>query len=68
MLLNRELVQYQNKLYYIYKKMRSDSIKDGYVYDVKEFWECDVVVKSKNDDTLLFLRWIEDAEVVQDFI
>ena len=68
MLLNRELVQYQNKLYYIYKKMRSDSIKDGYVNDVKEFWECDVVVKSKNDDTLLFLRWIEDAEVVQDFI
>ena len=68
MLLNRELVQYQNKLYYIYKKMRSDSIKDGYVNDVKEFWECDVVVKSRNDDTLLFLKLIEDAEVVKDII
>ena len=57
----KELVQYQNKLYYIYKKMKPDSIKNGYVNDVKEFWECDVVVKSKNDDTLLFLREIEEV-------
>ena len=68
MLLNKELVQYQNKLYYVYKKMRPGSIKDGYVNDVKDFWGCDVVVKGRNDDTLLFLRIIEDAEVVKDII
>ena len=65
-MLNKELVTYQNKLYYIYKKIRHDLIKEGYVNDVKEHWKCDVVVKNRinNDDTLLFLREIEDAVVV----
>ena len=62
----KELVQYQNKLYYVYKKMKPDSIKEGYVNDIKELWRCDVVVRNKynNDDTLLFLRHIEDAIIV----
>lgn len=67
-MLNMELVNYQNKLYYVYKKMRPDSIKDGYVNDVRDLWRCDVVVKRKynNDESFLFLRLIEDAEIVQD--
>ena len=62
----KELVQYQNKLYYVYKKMKPDSIKEGYVNDIKDLWRCDVVVRNKynNDDTLLFLRLIEDAIIV----
>jgi hypothetical protein len=65
-MLNKELVTYQNKLYYIYKKLKQDRIKDGYVNDVKDFWSCDVVVRSRinNDDTLLFLREIEEATYV----
>ena len=45
-------------------------IKDGYVNDIKDFWSCDVVVRSRvnNDDTLLFLREIEEAQVVKDII
>jgi hypothetical protein len=65
-MLNKELVHYQNKLFYVYKKLKQDRIKDGYVNDVKDFWGCDVVVKSRinNDDTLLFLREIEEATYV----
>jgi hypothetical protein len=65
-MLNKELVNYQNKLYYIYKKLKQDRIKEGYVNDVKDFWECDIVVRSRinNDDTLLFLREIEEVTYV----
>lgn len=69
-MLNKELVNYQNKLFYIYKKIKQDRIKDGYVNDIKDFWSCDVVVKSRvnNDDTLLFLVEIPEAEIVKDLI
>ena len=63
MIFGKEVVQYQNKLYYIYRKVNPDRIKEGYVNDVKDFWRCDVVVRNKfnNDDTLLFLREIEEV-------
>jgi hypothetical protein len=69
-MLNKELVNYQNKLFYVYKKIKQDRIKDGYVNDIKDFWLCDVVVRSRvnNDDTLLFLREIEEAQLVKDII
>ncbi len=65
-MLNKELIKYQNKLYYVYKKLRQSQVKEGYINDVKEWWNCDVVVKSRqqNDDTLIFLREIEDAIVI----
>jgi len=66
----KDLVHYQNKLYYVYKKMKPESIKEGYVNDVKDFWRCDVVVRNKfnNDDSLLFLREISDLEPIRDVI
>jgi hypothetical protein len=69
-MLNKELVTYQNKLFYVYKKIKQDRIKEGYVNDIKDFWLCDVVVRSRmnNDDTLLFLREIEEVQVVRDVI
>jgi hypothetical protein len=67
---SREFVNYQNKLYYIYKKMKPHQVKDGYINDVKEHWRCDVVVKNRinNDDTLLFLREIPEVEIAKDLI
>jgi hypothetical protein len=69
-MLNKELVNYQNKLYYIYKKLKQDRIKDGHVNDLREYWGCDIVVKSRinNDDTLLFLNEITEAEIVKDLV
>ena len=69
-MLNKELVNYQNKLYYIFKKLKQDRIVEGSVNDLKELWRCDIVVKSRinNDDTLLFLIEIPEAEIVKDII
>jgi hypothetical protein len=66
----KELVTYQDKLYYVYKKMKPHQIKDGYINDIKEHFRCDVVVRNKhnNDDTFLFLREIEEVEIVKDTI
>jgi hypothetical protein len=50
--------------------MKPHQIKDGYINDIREHLRCDVVVKNRinNDDTLLFLREIPEAEIVKDII
>jgi hypothetical protein len=65
-MLNKELFKYQDKLYYVFKKIRQSQIKEGYINDVKERWNCDLVVRSRqqNDDTLIFLIEIEEATIV----
>lgn len=64
-MLPREYVNYQDKLYWIYRKVKHHQVKEGSVNDLKEFWLCDMVVRNKNqtDDTLLFLREIEEAMI-----
>lgn len=63
MYINKELLNINNKLYYIYRKINKESIKEGYLNDVKEFWNCPMVVKHvQNDNVLLFLREIEELE------
>jgi hypothetical protein len=34
----KELVNYQDKLYYIYRKLKPHQIKDGYANDINELW------------------------------
>jgi len=65
-MLTKELVNYQDKLYWIYRKVKHHQIKEGSINDLKEFWICDMVIRNKNqtDDTLLFLREIEEAIIV----
>jgi len=67
-MLTKELVNYHDKLYWVYRKIKQSQIKDGSITDLKEFWMCDMVVKSKNnnDDVLLFMREISDAEIVEE--
>lgn len=65
-MLNKELVNYQDKLYWVYRKIKHSQVKEGSVNDLKEFWYCDMVVRNRNqqDDTLLFLREISEAKIV----
>jgi hypothetical protein len=65
-MLNKELVNYQDKLYWVYRRIKHSQVKEGSVNDLKEFWYCDVVVRNRNqqDDILLFLREIEEAKIV----
>ncbi len=66
----KETVIYQDKLYWIYRKVRHSQVKEGMVNDLKEFWHCEMVVRNRfqNDDTLLFLREIEEAKIVKEMI
>lgn len=65
-MLAREYVNYDNKLYWIYRKVNQSQVKEGYVSDLKDFWLCDMVIRNKNqnNDTLLFMREIVEAIIV----
>ncbi len=65
-MLKKELIQYQDKLFWVYRRVKSAHIKEGSVSDLKNFWLCDVAVKSRNnnDDFILFLREISEAKIV----
>jgi hypothetical protein len=68
-MLNKELVKYQDKLFWVYKKVKESHIVEGKVQEVKEFWMCDIVLKQKtssNDEVLIFLREIPEVEIVKD--
>lgn len=65
MFLNKELISYNNKLYWIYRKFKLQNIKEGKVNDVKDLWNCDLVLKTKNDsDEIIFLREISEVELI----
>lgn len=69
-MLPKEYINYQDKLYWIYRKVKHSQVKEGSVTDLKDFWMCDMVVRNRNqnDDVLLFLREIEDAKIVKEII
>jgi hypothetical protein len=61
-----ELVNYQDKLYGVYRRINKNRIKEGFINNVKEAWHCDIVLKNKSQDaeTLMFLIEIPDAVVI----
>jgi len=65
-MLPREYVNYDNKLYWVYRKVNQSQVKEGSVSDLKNFWMCDMVIRNKNqtNETLLFMREIEEAIIV----
>ena len=65
-MLPREYVNYQDKLYWVYRKVNQSQVKEQSVSDLKDFWMCDIVIKSKNqnNNTLLFMREIVEAKIV----
>lgn len=65
-MLKKELVNHQDKLYWVYRRVKHSQVKEGSINNLKEFWYCDMVVRNINqqDDTLLFLREIEEAKIV----
>lgn len=66
-ILGKETITYQNKLYYIYRKVKVTQLKSEYVSDVKDFWLCDIVIKGRyqnEDESFLFLREIPEAIIL----
>jgi hypothetical protein len=69
-MLNKELLHYNDKLYWVYRKVKQSQIKENHINDVKEMWLCDLVLRSKNQDEtqLIFVREIEEATIVKNII
>jgi hypothetical protein len=67
-MLPREFINYQDKLYWIYRKVKQSQVKEGSITELRDFWMCDIVIKSRNnqDETLLFMRECSDAIIVKD--
>jgi hypothetical protein len=65
-MLLKEFINYQNKLYWIYRKIKESHVKEENIQHIKEFWNCDIVLKFRNGeiDSLLFLREIPELEVL----
>jgi hypothetical protein len=65
-MLKKDLINYQDKLYWIYRRLKQSSVREENVQMIKDFWYCDLVLKFRNneDDSLLFLREITDVEVL----
>jgi hypothetical protein len=69
-MLNKELIHYNDKLYWVYRKVKQTQIKENHINDVKDMWMCDLVLRSKHQDEtqLIFVREIEEAVIVKDII
>jgi hypothetical protein len=65
-MLPREYVNYEDKLYWVYRKVNQSQVKEESVSELRDFWMCDIVIRNKNqnNNTLLFMRKIEEAIIV----
>lgn len=66
-MLTKELVNYQNKLYWVYRKVNQSRIDMSNVSELRDYWLCDIVLKQKtsqDSEVLMFLREIPEAEVI----
>jgi len=62
----KDFVSYEDKLYWIYRKVRKSDVKEGMVTELKDFWLCDIVIKNRHDqdEFLFFMRECPEAEIV----
>jgi hypothetical protein len=69
-MLIKELINYNDKLYWIYRKVKQTQVNENHINDIKDMWLCDLVLRTKNQEEtqLLFVREIEEASIVRDII
>lgn len=67
-MLCKELFNFQNKLFYIDRRMKESSIPQNMVNELKSIWRIDTVVRQNsrqtNESYYLFLKEIKDAEII----
>jgi hypothetical protein len=64
---NKEIINYQGSLYWVYRKVKQTQINQEFISELKAYWLCDLVVRDKNSENpkLLFLREISDAMILK---
>lgn len=67
-MLCKELFNFQNKLFYIDRRVRESHISQDSINELKSIWKIDTVVrqnsKNTNESFYLFLKEIKDVEIV----
>lgn len=66
-ILSKETITYQDKLYYIYRRINVTQLKTEHVSELKDFWLCDIVIRGRyqnENESFLFLREIPEAVVI----
>ena len=64
---NREIVNYDNKVYMVYRKLPVKRFNTAHTDELMEVWYCDITLRNteENNDYMYFLREIKDAEIVE---
>lgn len=66
-MLNKELFNYGDKLYWIYRKVRISHVKSDKITALRDFWGCDLSLKETNPNgVIMFLVEIPEAEIIED--
>lgn len=69
-MLRKELFNFQDKLYFIERRVKETQVKSELIEDLKKYWGCDNVVRQTyrqtNENFLLFLKEIPEAEILPD--
>lgn len=63
----KELIKYQDRLFWVYRRVNAEQVVEDKIQDLKEFWFCDIVLKQKTPqqgEVLIFLREIPEAIIV----
>lgn len=65
-MINHKFLNHNDKLYFIYRKYKESQIKKDKINDLKELFECDIVLKNKNNEEvyLLFLKEVAELEIL----
>ncbi len=48
--MNKEIINYQGNLYWVYRKVKQTQINQEFISDLKGYWLCDLVVRDKNSE------------------
>jgi len=57
----KEFINFNNTLYYVYRKIKMEHIKEENINKAKDFYNCDLTLKHQEANLYLFLREIPEV-------
>lgn len=66
-MINHELIKYNNKLFFLYRKFKTHHVKSDKIHDLMYLLECNLVLKKtteQNVEYLYYLKEVPDLEVL----
>lgn len=65
-MLNKEYINYKDKLYWVYRRVKENTIPESEINNLRDFWLCDNVLRNKNQELsfLVFVREVSEAEII----